>query len=90
MPPEIRFADCYGTYAKDRSAMSVTELAAAATKVHDCLQPHIDAGEVNIDAVPAEILKPECVGDVNPYSPDVPAKDTDAAFTKLNDCAYVS
>ena len=90
VPPEIRFADCYGTYADDRSAMSVTEMAAAATQVHDCLQPHIDAGEVNIDAVPAEILKPECVGDVNPYSPDVPAKDMDAAFTKLYDCAYVS
>ena len=90
VPPEIRFADCYGTYAKDRSAMSVTELAAAATKVHDCLQPHIDAGEVNIDAVPAEILRPECVGDVNPYSPEIAAKDLDAAFKKLYDCAYVS
>ncbi|MEP6658283.1 MAG: hypothetical protein ABJD24_00020 [Acidimicrobiales bacterium] len=88
VPVEFRF-DCFGTYLDDRVNMSVTELAAAATEVHDCLQPHIVAGEINIDDLEAELAKPECIGDINPYSPEVPAKDSDAELNRLYDCAYV-
>lgn len=88
VPPEFLFADCYGTYADDRGNMTATELAAAAGRVHDCLQPHIDAGEVNVDAVPAEILMPECVGDLNPYLIGGDSTEQSDAFTKLYDCAY--
>jgi hypothetical protein len=86
VPIEFRF-DCFGTYAADRSSMSATELAAAAARIHACLQPHIDAGEVNVADVPPEILKPECVGEVNPYS--LADKSDAGALGKLHDCAYV-
>jgi hypothetical protein len=88
VPVEFRF-DCFGTYFDDRSDMSLNEFVAAATAVHDCLQPHIDAGEINVDDLEAELANPECIGAINPYSPDVSAKDVDAEFTRLFDCAYV-
>jgi hypothetical protein len=88
VPVEFRF-DCFGTYYKDRANMSLAAFVTAATKVHDCLQPHIVAGELNIDDLEAELAKPECVGKINPYSPAVSAKDSDAEFSRLADCAYV-
>jgi hypothetical protein len=84
VPPEYRFADCYGDYTKQRTDLSAAELRAAAGKVHDCLSPHVLKGEISWPDVDPEVAKPSCIGAVNPYGS---ADGSASAFDDLARCA---